>query len=321
MYHDGDKIGPYDIILINRTEKMPSGAWKGVFLCPFHDKQNPHYFESDLNSVARGIKYHCGCQGRKEIKVQDLTGQKFGRLTVLKESRRINSSLAEKLDMAPGVYWLCQCSCEQHTIIEVSTSCLKSGGVSSCGCLKRESSQDNARKIGYNNRVDITGETSGTWTAIRRTELKSGSSFLWDCVCENGHHNFISTNNWGKIKFCKQCKNQHYSKGELAIQEVLENKSILFIKEYSFKDCRDKRPLRFDFYLPDYNICIEYDGIQHFTKTNFSRENLTTRQLHDKIKDEYCQANHIKLVRFNYTELDDMDDNYIFNKIMNREDD
>lgn len=315
-YKEGDLLGPYRITFIKRTTRMNCGAWRGVFLCPFHDKNDPHYFESDLRSVVAGIKYHCGCQGRKQQQIQDLTGQQFGRLTVIKESCRI-SSLQETDNIHPkmGVYWLCKCSCKDHNLIEVTTSELKSGGVSSCGCLRKEASRQQAIQMGIQNRIDLTGQKVGTWTALNRTDKKSYGAFLWDCVCEQGHHSLISTSNWGKILFCTQCKNPHYSKGEYIIQTFLESKQIIFYKEYTFKDCKDKRPLRFDFYLPDYNCCIEYDGEQHFNDTGYGRDTLTIRQKHDKIKNKYCQDNHIKLVRFNYLEIGSMTDDYIENKI------
>jgi len=55
---------------------------------------------------------------------------------------------------------------------------------------------------------------------------------------------------------CPICKE---SKGEKLISNILEDLKIKFIKQKKFKECKDKRQLPFDFYLPDYNICNEYD--------------------------------------------------------------
>lgn len=60
---------------------------------------------------------------------------------------------------------------------------------------------------------------------------------------------------------CLICKE---SKGEIIVRKILENNKINFIYQYKFNDCRNILPLPFDFYLPDYNTCIEFDGIQHF---------------------------------------------------------
>ena len=78
--------------------------------------------------------------------------------------------------------------------------------------------------------------------------------------------------------------------------------------EKKFKDCRDKNPLPFDFYLPQYNLCIEFDGRQHSEPSAFNskkeKENVKLKnfeyiQNHDKIKNEYCKKNGITLLRFN----------------------
>ena len=69
----------------------------------------------------------------------------------------------------------------------------------------------------------------------------------------------------------------------------------------------------FDFYLPDYNICIEYDGIQHYIPkiihNGMTQEaaNYTHEQtkIHDKIKNEYCKKHTIPLIRIPYWELED----------------
>ena len=94
-YNPGDRIGPYNILMLERTNKQ-NGAWFGKFLCPFHPEEDPHYFECNISSVAQGKTKSCGCQryayskenGRKRMK--DLTGQKFNHLTVLEESKQRN---------------------------------------------------------------------------------------------------------------------------------------------------------------------------------------------------------------------------------------
>lgn len=107
---------------------------------------------------------------------------------------------------------------------------------------------------------------------------------------------------------CPICKN---SKGEFEIAQYLQIKCINFVQQKTFTDCKDKHVLPFDFYITDYNICIEYDGSQHFIpKIHWGGyENLILIQKHDNIKTEYCIKNKIQLIRINYrqkipTELD-----------------
>ena len=94
---------------------------------------------------------------------------------------------------------------------------------------------------------------------------------------------------------CPYCKKSH---GERFITDILNGWKLSFVSQKRFKDCRDKRPLPFDFYLPDFNICIEYDGEQHFDKNRlyFSK----VMQKHDAIKNQFCNKNGIKLIRVSY---------------------
>lgn len=106
-------------------------------------------------------------------------------------------------------------------------------------------------------------------------------------------------------KFCKKCRNC-VSIGEEQVQLVLEKNQILYEKEKWYPDCRDQKPLPFDFYLPKYNTLIEFDGQHHFEPT-FGEENLKSTQKHDKIKNNYCEENNIKLIRIPYWEGNNME--------------
>ena len=102
---------------------------------------------------------------------------------------------------------------------------------------------------------------------------------------------------------CNMCKK--ISKGESKIEKILNSKNIKYIKQYTFNDCRGtKRPLPFDFYLPDYNICIEYDGRQHYEPVEKFGGIDGFNQLlkNDNIKTDYCNLNNIKLLRISYKE-------------------
>lgn len=98
---------------------------------------------------------------------------------------------------------------------------------------------------------------------------------------------------------CKKCSE---SIGENKISKILEEKNIEFIREYKFSDCRNKYPLPFDFYLPDSNTIIEYNGIQHYEPIEFfgGQKSLDYRKKLDIIKSDYCEENNIKLVIIKY---------------------
>ena len=103
---------------------------------------------------------------------------------------------------------------------------------------------------------------------------------------------------------CPQCKESY---GERIIRQWLQKKSIVYVYQHTFVDCKDKKTLPFDFYLPKYNTCIEYDGQQHFEPVDFAgkgdewaKEQLLITQKHDDIKTNYCIANNIHLLRIPY---------------------
>lgn len=97
------------------------------------------------------------------------------------------------------------------------------------------------------------------------------------------------------------------SKGESAISLwLLENKHQ-FISQKTFAGCRDKNPLFFDFYLPDLNLCIEYDGKQHYFGWKDDPASLADIKKKDSIKNKYCVENNIHLIRISYENIKNID--------------
>lgn len=103
-------------------------------------------------------------------------------------------------------------------------------------------------------------------------------------------------------KGCLSCKE---SKGEASIASFLDQHDISYQREYQLcKNPHTNSFLRVDFYLPDFNMCIEYDGMQHFKEVAFwsSRNSLINNQKRDHLKNTYCKKNKIKMLRIPYTE-------------------
>ena len=103
---------------------------------------------------------------------------------------------------------------------------------------------------------------------------------------------------------CPRCKK---NKGEESVRRFLTEKGIEFEEQKTFEGCEYKRQLKFDFYLPKYNLCIESDGNVHSDKINWNgkltneqmEEKLKLNQHRDNIKNEYCKNNGIGLLRVN----------------------
>jgi very-short-patch-repair endonuclease len=116
----------------------------------------------------------------------------------------------------------------------------------------------------------------------------------------------------------KKTKTNPASWGEKEITKTLKDLKIKFNKEHIFRDCFNaytSEYLRFDFYLPEHNICIEYDGKQHFEYVpKFHGKNkeegmrkLAAQQYRDKMKDSYCEQKGISLLRINYKDWQNID--------------
>lgn len=77
-----------------------------------------------------------------------------------------------------------------------------------------------------------------------------------------------------------------------------------YVKEKRFDDCRNILTLPFDFYIEDLNLCIEYDGEQHFRCSEHwgGDKSLKQTQHNDKIKNTYCADHDINLLRIKYDE-------------------
>lgn len=100
---------------------------------------------------------------------------------------------------------------------------------------------------------------------------------------------------------CLLCKE---SKGEKQIRIFLDKLNIKFNQQHKFKKCLDRNQLPFDFYLPEFNTCIEFDGRQHYEPIDRwgGEIGFLDQQKKDKIKNIYCLDNSITLVRISYKE-------------------
>lgn len=100
---------------------------------------------------------------------------------------------------------------------------------------------------------------------------------------------------------CPKCK---ISKGENFIMEYLNENNISYMCQKKFDGCKHKTSLPFDFYFPDKNMCLEYDGIQHFMSIESwgGAEEFKLRKKKDKIKNKFCLDNNIRLERIKYDE-------------------
>ncbi len=241
--------------------------------------------ETDVagDKLRSGHTKSCGClKHHPAVNRIDLTGQRFGRLVV------------QSMDWGTKVT-KCNCICDCGNSVSVAYSCLRQGITRSCGCYKKE-------HAGEQNRTDLTGMHIGYLTAIERIP-GTGCHTRYRCVCDCGNETVVDGPCWlnGSVRSCG-CKRSK-SVGEETIETFLNDRHIDYYPQYRFDDCKYKRTLPFDFFLPDYNVCIEYQGIQHYEPVEWFYDTENTfeeRQKRDQIKREYCKDNGILLIEIPY---------------------
>jgi hypothetical protein len=237
-------------------------------------------------------------------------GDKIGKLTVLKKDVLTDN----------GQKWLCQCECGKITSVrednlEVGLINGK-GGTRSCGCLN--SIQNHCKGI---KRINYIGTVINDYEYILRLFPDSNRSYkflfqdltnnLWR-VSDTRNIKNLAHNSKYEYKTAKEALKNYYKKisekkfsshtEENNIMTMLFKNNIIWTKQYSDENCKDKTPLPFDIAIFDDNFnlshIIEYDGEQHFFQVS-NWDFLKTRK-HDLIKNKYCFEHNIPLIRIPY---------------------
>jgi len=92
------------------------------------------------------------------------------------------------------------------------------------------------------------------------------------------------------------------SKGERLISILLDNYNIKYVPQKSFFDLKYRGLLYFEFYLPELNMCIEFDGEHHFKPITYWGGDKTFKLVkkRDKLKNDYCKLKNIPLLRISH---------------------
>lgn len=226
----------------------------------------------------------CKLPLRKEKKKVDRNGE------FIEKSKRIWSdkydySLVDYINSKTVVKIICK----RHGVFEQTPNTHLAG--SGCPKCQKINKDEFLEKIPVKFREIYDYSDVDIISKIQKIELfckKHGKfqTVVWNHI--NGNH-------------CKKCTS---SSGEELIIDFLNKIGLEYEFQYVFKGCFNERHLRFDFFLRDQNICIEYDGEQHFKPIKiFGGEVAFEKQKRlDLIKDEFCKKNKIKLIRIPFNE-------------------
>lgn len=308
------ELGPYGIKYVcdmPKTKKTQPRQVKAI--CPECGK----YFVTAVKGIKSGNVRSCGCYKKKntsKIFSNDLTGQKINHLTIMYRCSYKNSS--------GKVLWHCKCDCGREC--DKVSSLLKTKRVFSCGnkeCQYYHNLQAKQRKR------NLLGQKFGKLTVIEETnEISDHHNFYWKCQCECGKICYVESRQLisGTTKSCGCTKSFYENK----IADILLESNIKFVREKTFPECRNPEtnyPLRFDFYFPDYNLCLEYNGKQHYescgTRGWNTPEALIKRKKLDEIKIQFCKTHNINIIVIPYWDCNKITSEYLFNLINNTNDD
>ena len=175
------------------TAIKPTEERKGRFIiweCHCDCGRTTYVSSASLNS---GNTKSCGCS--RQMQIKDLTGQKFGRLTVIKPTEE-----------RTGKYVVWECLCECGNTAYISSRYLSSGNMKSCGCIPQGHIKD------------ITGQKFGRLTAMKPTEERKANYVIWECLCDCGNITYATLKDllYDNKKSCGCIQNERnlYIKGQ-----------------------------------------------------------------------------------------------------------
>lgn len=184
----GQQFGRLTAICPTQKRAHGSVVWKCSCSCG-----NTAFVSSA--GLSTGKTRSCGCLQKENAAKNgaksspNLSGQRFGRLTVIGRSEKRQTAVAK---------WECRCDCGNITYL--STSKLKNYQTKSCGCLR----QEYLTSYGKGRMVDLAGQRFGRLTAIRPIEERKAGRIVWECVCECGNTAYVSADSLrsGDTKSC-----------------------------------------------------------------------------------------------------------------------
>lgn len=281
---------------IKEIETLDSDTVLNI-MCPLHGKFK--------QKVTDHIRHGCTACGRiKTIESHKKTQEQFIEEVKKIHGDKFNYSKIEYMNSSTKVLLICnKCSREFYK----NTSDLLNGS----GCPYCVGKNKNTEIF-----IEEVKKIYGDLYDYSEVEYK-GDRVKVKVICPQHGPFMITPNNFKRNRKCKKCS---ASFGEIKISLFLDKYEIPYKKEFTFSDCIDKRPLRFDFAVFDEKdniVClIEFQGAQHFFPVNFTgkmseetiNKNFELAQKRDSIKREYCSKNNIKLLEISYKDFEKIDE-------------
>lgn len=200
-----------------------------------------------------------------------------------------------------NTFALCMCQCGTVKIVNITH--ITSGKSKDCGCGRKDMLKRTLTK-------DLTGQRIGKLVVIERLkERNKYGRIMYRCQCDCGKEVIVLGYRLAAhLTLSCGCLISYWN---MYIGQLLRNQKIDHKTEYTVHT--NGTYYRFDFYLPDYNLFIEYDGQQHYQPVRFfgtdkdAQQVFERTQANDKIKNRYCEENNINLLRIPYWEQNNIE--------------
>ncbi len=293
---------------ITRVSKIHSGKYdysktiytgskfKLIVTCPVH---------GDFNIVASRHLRKAGCQFcSKELMGKSRTK---GRLYFIEKACRVHG---DKYDYTQAVYkdykTKLRIVCPTHGVFEQTPS----GHIAGSGCSECGSDQMKITQDVFFKRVTklhpelILDDKTRYSRADKLVTVKCKTHGYFDRIASE----LMRVPRLGRVTIdCPKCES---SAGELKLRQILTTLGFQFISEYKFLGSK----WRYDFYIPELGILIEYDGEQHYRPISFFGGDVgyeTIRQ-RDKDKDNLAKQRNAKLIRIPYTKYAELEEYFLW---------
>ncbi len=283
---------------ISAKEEIVNNRTKIKYMCPKHGERETTYSSIISSKRCRRCAYSerkTRWDDNKEERIDNL----FNR--VLNKCVENGYRLISTKDDIKTYHSYVEYECPKHGNHRI-TICNLNSGKKCPECQAEKSSQ--RMRSSVSDVVQKIESCGGK--VLNPEEYKGNAERNLQITCPRCGNVFVTslvlfTQHGGQL--CQDCYRKE-SIGENRVRKYLEDNNISYVPEHWFEDCRDKHPLRFDFYLPNLNTVIEFDGEQHYREKHyFTSQRLHDLQRHDEMKNKYCKDKGIKMIRIPYWRL------------------
>lgn len=292
-----------DKFIVKAKDLHPGSGYEIKFICDYCGKevfQKLNVYQIGHDKYPKDACWHCAGKKSKEMSHEKFTNHmKEKVMNIAKEKNyEIVFDWTNYNNQSTRINYICP----KHGMHEMScANFVKGYGCPRCG----DESVSEKTRLSQTEVINIIEGVNGNKLLNPEDYIGNGKrNLLVRCSCGNTFYTSIAK--YPKKYRCSKCAKSE-SVGENKIKEFLEHHNISYTSQYKYDDCKDKRPLPFDFHLNDCPVNIEFDGLQHF-KPVFGEKAMKYIQKHDDIKTRYCEENNIKLIRIDYLHFKDIDE-------------